>query len=97
MDNEGSLVDRESRIIEYALDLENNVATEVWRYLSTPPVYTFVLGEPNRLPNGDTFINWSTAGQMERITESGENVWKLNANAGGVFGFHTLAKSLYTP
>jgi hypothetical protein len=97
MDNEGSLKDQESRVLEYELDFETNVATEVWRYLSTPPVYTYVLGEPTRYPNGDTFINWSTAGQMERVTADGETTWKLNSSAGGVFGFNTLAKNLYAP
>jgi hypothetical protein len=56
-----------------------------------------VLGEPTRYPNGDTFINWSTAGQMERVTADGETTWKLNSSAGGVFGFNTLAKNLYEP
>ncbi|HEX6277382.1 MAG TPA: aryl-sulfate sulfotransferase, partial [Polyangiaceae bacterium] len=97
MDNEGSLVENESRILEYEVDFETNVATEVWSHVSDPSVFTYVLGEPTRYSNGDTFINWSTAGQMERVTETGEVVWKLNSGSGGVFGFNTLAKSFYEP
>jgi hypothetical protein len=94
MDNDGS-TGKDSRVLEYELDLEQNVATEVWSYVADPSVYTFVLGEPTRMDNGDTFINWSAAGQLERVTPDGESIWQLNTRAGFVFGFHTLADSLY--
>lgn len=86
-----------SRVLEYQIDTAANVATQVWSYVSSPPVYTFVLGEPTRLENGDTFINWSAAGQLERVTPSGEAIWKLQSGASFAFGFHTLALSLYPP
>ena len=95
MDNEGPLAIDTSRVVEYEVDRDTNIATQVWQFISTPSVYTSVLGEPVRDPNGDTFINWSTAGQFERVTANGETIWKLTAEAGTVFGFHTQAKSLY--
>jgi len=82
-------------VLEYEIDFDANVATEIWSFTSDPPVFTWVLGEPIRMTNGDTFINWSTAGQMERVNAAGESIWKLNAKAGGAFAFNTLAKSLY--
>ena len=94
MDNDGSLAD-ESRVLEYVLDLDAHLATEIWSYVAEPPVYTFVLGEPSRLENGDTFVNWSTAGQMELVDPSGTPHWQLNTNVGFAFGFHTLADTLY--
>ncbi len=94
LDNEGS-PGNESRVLEYELDLTAKTATQVWSYVSTPSVYTFVLGEPVRFDDGGTFINWSAAGQMERLDPAGATVWKLNTGAGYVFGFHTLAASLY--
>jgi hypothetical protein len=97
MDNEGSLTPQESRILEYELDLEAGVATQVWSYVSDPPVYTWVLGEPLRLPGNDTFINWSTAGQMERVTESGDVTWQIKSNIGAAFGFGALVEDLYDP
>jgi hypothetical protein len=54
-----------------------------------------VLGEPIRLADGGTFVNWSTAGQMERLDATGTSTWKLNSGAGIAFGFQTLATSLY--
>lgn len=94
LDNEGS-PDDISRVLEYELDLEAMLATQVWSYVSNPSVYTFVLGEPIRFDDGGTFINWSAAGQMERLTASGEVSWKINTGAGYIFGFSTLAPSLY--
>jgi hypothetical protein len=95
-DNEGARGD-ESRVLEYVLDLEQNTATEVWSYTADPSVSSFVLGEPTRLVDGGTFINWSAAGQLERLTADGTSSWKLNTGAGFAFGFHTLADSLYSP
>jgi hypothetical protein len=94
-DNEGS-PNRESRVLEYELDFDAKLATQVWSYTSTPSVYSFVLGEPTRLDGGDTFIAWATAGQLERVTPAGESIWKLNSAAGTVFAFNTLATTLYS-
>jgi hypothetical protein len=94
LDNEGSPSDI-SRVLEFELDVEAQLATQVWSYVSNPSVYTFVLGEPIRFDDGGTFINWSAAGQMERLTAGGEVSWKINTGAGYIFGFSTLAPSLY--
>ena len=32
---------------------------------------------------------------LERLDPAGTTTWKLNTGAGYVFGFHTLAASLY--
>jgi hypothetical protein len=49
------------------------------------------------LPGNDTFINWSTAGQMERVTESGDVTWQIKSNIGAAFGFGALVEDLYDP
>jgi hypothetical protein len=94
MDNDGAPGD-ESRVLEYELDVDAKTATQVSSYIAMPSVYTFVLGEPNFLADGGRFVNWSAAGQMERLDAAGNRVWKLNTGAGFVFGFHILAASLY--
>jgi hypothetical protein len=88
MDNDG--MGGASRVLEYELDFAALQAREVWRYISTPRVYTFVLGETMRLADGGAFINWSAAGQMERLDEAGTSIWKMNTEAGVIFGFHSL-------
>jgi Arylsulfotransferase (ASST)/Purple acid Phosphatase, N-terminal domain len=94
MDNDGG-PGNVSRVLEFQLDFAASIATEVWSYTSDPSVYTFVLGEPTRFDDGSTFINWSSAGQMERVNADGASIWKLNSGAGFAFGFNTIAKSLY--
>jgi hypothetical protein len=96
MDNDG-MGGRTSRLLEYELDLTAMVATQIWSYVANPPVYTFVLGEPWRLSDGRTFVNWSAAGQLELLDAAGTQLWKVNTSAGVVFGFHTLARDLYAP
>jgi hypothetical protein len=99
MDNDGagkSNGTSSSRILEYQLDLTNGVATQVWSYTANPSVYAFVLGEPLRFDDGSTFINWGAAGQLERLNSVGTSIWQLNTELGYVFGFHTLADSLYS-
>src|SRR5690606_22464641 len=70
-DNEGSIED-ESRVLEYEIDFATQEARQVWSYTATPSLFSFVLGEPIRLEGGDTFVNWSAAGQMERVSPAGE-------------------------
>ncbi len=93
-DNEG-LIGDESRAVEYQLDLSAGEAVEVWSYQTDPSIYTFVLGEVTRFDGGDTLVNWSTAGQIERVSREGTSKWKINTALGFAFGFHTLAESLY--
>jgi hypothetical protein len=95
-DNDGA-IGNVSRVLEYKLDFTTNVATQIWSYTANPTVYSFVLGEPIRLDNGDTFIDWSAAGQLERVNDKNESIWQLNTNIGYIFGFVTLAASLYPP
>ena len=57
-------------------------------------LYTYVLGEPTRLEDGDIFVNWSASGVMERVSKDGTSKWQINTNS-HVLGFHTIEKSLY--
>jgi hypothetical protein len=95
MDNDGAPGNL-SRVLEFELDAQNQVATQVWSYVASPSVYTFVFGEPLRFDDGSTFINWGAAGQLERVDPAGNSLWKLNTSAGFAFGFHTLTDSLYS-
>jgi len=95
MDNDGA-PGNESRVLEYELDVTNQVARQVWSFTATPSVYSFVFGEPARFDDGRTFINWGAAGQFELLDPGGNSVWKLNSTAGIAFGFHVLAESLYS-
>lgn len=54
-----------SRAVEYHLDIDNKTATKVWEYRNTPDIFQGAMGNVERLPNGNTLINWG----QQYITE----------------------------
>lgn len=90
-DNEGA-GGTKSRVVEYALD--DGVASVVWSYTPSPSIYSFVLGDVERLYDGDTFVAWSVAGQLDRVTPDGTPEWSVNTGVGYAFGFVTLAPEM---
>lgn len=54
-----------SRVVEYSMNYANKTATRVWEYRNSPDLFCAAMGSVNRLPNGNTLINWS----LRRITE----------------------------
>lgn len=58
-----------SRGVEYVLDTENMTATLVWEYRNPPGTsYSYYMGNAQRLPNGNTLINWAV-GDRPKATE----------------------------
>ena len=49
---------QETRVVEYALDEENMIATRVWEYRNDPPIFAGAQGSAQRLPEGNTLIGW---------------------------------------
>ncbi len=57
-DNGSLLVPQYSRVLEYELDENNREATLVWDFSYDPPFYKNVMGNMQRLFNGNTIIGW---------------------------------------
>jgi hypothetical protein len=47
-----------SRGVEYKVDEVNKTVTKVWEFSPTPPVFTAYMGNTQRLPDGNTFLDW---------------------------------------
>jgi hypothetical protein len=47
-----------SRAVEYQLELTNMTATLAWEFRDTPDKYAYYLGSAQRLPTGNTLINF---------------------------------------
>ncbi|MDX1739833.1 MAG: aryl-sulfate sulfotransferase [Rhodothermales bacterium] len=58
----------ETRAVEYEIDPVNMTATLVWQYRHSPPRYTGWMGNAQRLPNGNTLVNYADA-SLPKITE----------------------------
>ncbi len=93
----GHDVETGSQVLGYHLDPEAGEATMLWEYRAAFPLYCYTYGDVNRLPSGNVLVTWSTAGQMEEVSGSGEVLWQLKANLGAGFGYTTWMESLYPP
>ena len=69
-----------SRAVEFQIDTINMTATKVWEYRHTPDRYTHWMGNTQRLPNGNTLINYADGSlpKVTEVTESGEIVYEGN-------------------
>ena len=91
----GAEGDLDSRVVEYALDADQQVATEVWSHHHDPALYGYALGDAHRGSDGLTQIVWSTAGVIEDVDPDGTAVWQLAAELGTGFGYSDRLASLY--
>jgi hypothetical protein len=53
-----------------------------------------VLGDVQRLPNGNLLVTFSTSGQIHEIDRAGKLVMKLTASS---YGYSEFRESLYGP
>jgi hypothetical protein len=69
-----------SRAVEFQLDTLNMTASKVWEYRHTPDRYTPWMGNAQRLPNGNTLINYADGSlpKATEVSESGEIVYEGN-------------------
>jgi hypothetical protein len=75
-------VDRDpifSRVVEYELDEVNKIATLVWEYRSEG-MYSYYMGNAQRLPDGNTLIGWggTTGASVTEVTPAGTKVWEIS-------------------
>ena len=84
-----------STVYEYALDESATAltATQRWSY-ATPDAASFVLGDVQRLPNGNTLVIYSVGGIMQEVSPMGDLVQTLNADT---FGYANFRETLYGP
>ena len=85
-----------SLVLEYALGSSTWQATLEWKYSGGHASMT--LGDVERLPNGDTMIDYSNAGLIQEVDASGrllkEHSW---TSMGGALGYANWRESLYGP
>ncbi len=69
-----------SRAVEYELDPNKMTATLVWEYREKPDIFSHYMGNTQRLPNGNTLINWAI-GSSPKLTEvrpDGTKAFEMN-------------------
>lgn len=81
--------------VELQLDLTQMTATEVWRYDGNIP--DAVMGDVQRLDNGNTLVTYSVAGTVHEVDASGALVQEFSWLAGATLGYATKRSTLYGP
>ncbi len=76
-----------SHVTELALDPDQGSAREVWSYWPDPGLGTPVLGDVERLPNGNTLATFSFSGVVHEVDPDGQPVWSLSTAIGGALSF----------
>jgi hypothetical protein len=81
-------------IRELALDLTAKTTKEVWNY--SAGISNAVMGDVQRLDNGNTFIAYSLAGVIHEVDASKKLLQTLTWSSGSI-GYITKRKTLYGP
>ncbi len=64
-DNGNGLHPTYSRAVEYAIDETTKTLTRTWQVTDT---HTVAIGNAQRLPSGNTLVNWGLAGKLTEVT-----------------------------
>ena len=88
-----------SRALELAVDPQTQSAEIAWEYRESPDFYSYVMGDANRLPNGNTLITDATNGRLVEVNAQGEKVWQLRILMGEDLSFasHQIYKAERLP
>jgi hypothetical protein len=93
--NNGPMSGGNAAALVYNLNTTNWTATKAsWEY--RPGVNSPVLSDVQRLPNGNTLVTFSPAGQIHEVSPSGQLVQRLTSSSNS-FGYAEFRKTLYGP
>ena len=59
--------DTGSIAMEFSLGLSTKKATRVWQYKANPGIKNILMGDVQRLPNGNTVVGYSASGVLHEV------------------------------
>lgn len=87
----------QSLAIEIQLDLDGMTATRTWEYAANPSISNPIMGDVQRLPNGNTLVTYSYQGLIHEVSPVGALLQQLSWGIGGAVGYSMKRASLYGP
>jgi len=81
--------------LELTLDPAAKTSTKTWSYTASPAIQVDVLGDVERMPNGNTIIDYATRGTIQEVDASGNVLLQIKSITN--FGFFDKRASLYGP
>jgi hypothetical protein len=86
-----------AKALELVLDPTAGTATRLWSYTANPGIVIEIMGDVQRLPNGNTIIGYSTKGVLYEVSSSGALLQSWVWPAGATFGYLEKRATLYGP
>jgi len=83
--------------LEYQVNTAAKTAMKIWSYKASPGVQVDILGDLQRLPNGNTVIGYATKGVLHEVDKNGTLLQEWTWPAGGAYGYLEKRPSLYGP
>jgi hypothetical protein len=83
--------------MEFSLDLSAKKITRVWQYKATPGLDNIIMGDVQRLPNGNTIVGYSTKAVLHEVDSNGTLLQALTWKNMTQFGYIEKRASLYGP
>lgn len=84
-----------SKALELLLDLTAMKTSLAWSYNANPTISNNVMGDVQRLDNGNTMVAYSTQGVVHEVDSAGNVLQKITWQLPGAIGYITKRKSLY--
>jgi len=81
--------------LELKLDTTAKTATQVWSYKASPGIDNQILGDVQRLPNGNTMVDYATKGAIHEVDSKGNVLQTITTNSS--FGYIQKRATLYGP
>jgi hypothetical protein len=86
-----------SLAIEILLDLDAMTASRPWTYTAVPSIANLVMGDVQRMDNGNTIVAYSTQGVVHEVDANGQLLQEVTWPLGGAFGYIVKHATLYGP
>jgi hypothetical protein len=85
-----------SQVLEVKVNESAKTASQTWSYKMSG-ISNDVMGDVQRLPNGNTIIAASTKGVLHEVSSSGTLLQELTWPSGASFGYIQKRATLYGP
>lgn len=86
-----------SKILQIKVDPTAKTASSTWSYKGPANLQNDVMGDVQRLPNGNTIIGYSTKGAVQEVDKDGKVLSEWTFPLGGQFGYIEKRETLYGP
>ena len=84
-----------SKVLQIKIDLNAKTASSVWSYKGPSNLQTDIMGDIQRLPNGNTIIAYSTKGAVQEVDKDGNVLTDWTFPLGAQFGYIEKRATLY--